>query len=319
MSSDKQLIKISNVNSELIVFWTLWDFCNQHCSYCTPNLHEGKLAKGIMPGNPTDDDIRQFMDNLIGISTKRNIPIRVYLSGGEPTVHKLCPEIVEKLAPYGIIEIATNGTRQISWWDTLTVLPHKVIISIHTEYYNHDKHNFVRLAEYLLEKGVGVHINILCLPSKWDMVTNLIELTPEYLRTFMFLKIVHDFTNIDRPNYQYTEEQMNVIKGFRKKYPDYDVVKYPLRAKAEYSDGTNRYLNHVEIVADNKHHFKGWKCSAGMNSITVKEDGTVHTGICRNNNIGTMTNFILPDDFITCNKSACVCPADLYLTKFKVD
>jgi hypothetical protein len=80
----------------------------------------------------------------------------------------------------------------------------------------------------------------------------------------------------------------------------------------------------IEIAADqlydnNLHHWKGWHCFVGVDSIFVDDDYTVYAGNCRND---TLENLFNPDFQLfqkpgICKQKTCTsCASDLYSTKF---
>lgn len=311
---DKQLIKIHNPNNELYVYWLLTDFCNQKCSYCPPVLHDGTYARGLKQGAPTDQDIDIFCNKLIDISTSQNKKLRVTISGGEPTLHEKFSSIVEKLNPYGYIEVITNGTRNVSWWKSLSILPSKVIISLHPEYYDSKKLRISDLTRYLIDSGTGVVFNLICEPNRWDTVMQIVDDIDDEFKKFIQPKVVQNLKELyERPIVAYTEEQLNFIRNYKSIVPKtFDIA--PIKI---YSDQSIETLHPNKLMADKEHYFSGWKCSAGVNGINVDYRGHITAGICGMKFLGFMKNFQLLEEYITCRKISCTCPGDIVLDKYK--
>jgi organic radical activating enzyme len=310
----KKLIKIHNPNHELYVYWLLTDFCNQKCSYCPSVLHEGDYARGIKPGAPTNQDIDTFCDKLIEISKDTGKELRITISGGEPTLHEKFSDVLQKLMPYGYVEVITNGTRSVNWWKTLPVLPSKVIISLHPEYYDSKKFRISDLTRFLTQEGTGVVFNLICDPTRWDTVMQIVNDIDDEFKPLIQPKVVQNLNELyERPIVPYTEEQRNFIKDYKSVGPK----TFKIAPSKVYSDQTSEALRPNKLMADNEHYFFNWRCSAGVNGINVDYKGYVTAGICGMKLLGSMKNFKMLDEYLTCKKLSCTCPGDIVLDKYK--
>ena len=68
-------------------------------------------------------------------------------------------------------------------------------------------------------------------------------------------------------------------------------------------------------------NFKGWKCSAGIESLMINWDGEVHRATCRvGGSLGNIYNgsFEEPEQEIICTRQWCTCAADIPLTKISI-
>lgn len=72
-----------------------------------------------------------------------------------------------------------------------------------------------------------------------------------------------------------------------------------------------------EIVGQKVNYLQGWKCGAGVDSISIDMDGYVWNATCRvGGRLGSVwEDFRTPDDWITCTRHACTCGADLFIPK----
>ena len=307
---DKKIISIKSDVKEFFVYWVLTDFCNQSCSYCPDFLHNGKYANSTTPSN---NDIDIFLSKLIDISKSYTIKLNLTISGGEPTLHNYLPTIISKIKPYAHIHFITNGTRNISWWKNLNHLPDYVTISIHPEYYDNKKIRINDLANFLSNNGTEVAFNLMGLPSKWDIVLSIIDDLDDKFKPLLIPKIIQNMELFDRPLYNYTEEQLNFIKTYPTR-----IISKKQRPMVTYSDGTKTILPNPNILmANNQHHFKDWKCSAGIDSISVHPDGSVKAGICGAYILGNISDFNLKEEYIDCPRPSCTCPGDVNLDKYK--
>jgi hypothetical protein len=83
-------------------------------------------------------------------------------------------------------------------------------------------------------------------------------------------------------------------------------------------DGTRIDVNSWDLFNKDLHHFKGWACTAGTDSIIVESDFQVWSGVCRNDNLGNLfdDDFSLLQTPTVCTKDQCTtCPADLINNK----
>jgi MoaA/NifB/PqqE/SkfB family radical SAM enzyme len=302
----KQIIEIKKIQDEFCVYWILTDFCNQACSYCTPNLYEGKFHK---LDAVTKEMIDIFISKLIDITKTKNTKLKVVISGGEPTVHDHLPEIIARLMPYGEVRIMTNGTRNVSWWRSLPVLPTGVVISLHPEYYDKKKIGINDVSAFLIDNNVDIFYNLMCNPAQWDIVTTIIDDIDDQFKKFLIAKVIQDHSLFDRPMYPYTTEQLDFIKT----YTTYTGVPESI---VILSDGTSLNLSPNKLMAHKLHYLEGWKCSAGVSAIRVDPNGKVSAGICKATLLGSMTDFQLFDEYISCPRPSCVCPGDIVLNKY---
>ena len=127
------IVKIEGPTDSFHIYWTLTDFCNFKCNYCPGFLHSGNYHNGRSSGFPSDDNIRTFLYNLEH-EWLQGKKLFMGLGGGEPTLHPMFAEIVERCEAMGIVNVTTNGSRSIDWWQSLKTLPTQVIISLHPEF-----------------------------------------------------------------------------------------------------------------------------------------------------------------------------------------
>lgn len=88
-----------------------------------------------------------------------------------------------------------------------------------------------------------------------------------------------------------------------------------------YEDGTSEESNVNDLLANETNKFKGWLCWAGVQNLTIDNNGDVWRAICKvGGKLGDIHNgFIVPTDPIVCTKENCTCAADIQLSKAKQD
>jgi MoaA/NifB/PqqE/SkfB family radical SAM enzyme len=78
-------------------------------------------------------------------------------------------------------------------------------------------------------------------------------------------------------------------------------------------------LRHAnDIIKLHLNKFKGWSCSAGIESLMINWDGEVHRATCRvGGSVGNIYHgtFIVPKDLVICDRNFCTCASDIPLTK----
>ena len=317
----KKVVEIVPKNKSFNVFWHLTDFCNYNCHYCPAWLKAGDFHQGRKAGFPTNEEIRTFMDNLEN-QYLNGRKLNLMMSGGEPTIHPMFPEIVKRLKKHGVIIVTTNGSRTLNWWKGLEEVPTGINMSLHHETTNIDKVNL--LLDYLVhERDVQVRFNLVCDPNHWEATMALFNgLRPEY-QNFVLAWPLHDPKPVpDRDIYTYTEEQQLWMKARNRKLANYRVA-YGSKFTDEqtfvkFSDGSRRMMSEISETTfklEKLNYFNGWECYAGMNSIDISFSGDVLSSICKSVKLGRIDDFkLLPAPQI-CPKEICIHPADLAIEK----
>jgi hypothetical protein len=308
---DKKIIRIENTNNHLYVYWVITDFCNHACSYCPLQLHSGKFHN---KPNFTREDVINFSRKLAEIAIKTNKRIFLVLAGGEPTLYEPLPEIIQILKPHSTIEILTNGSRNVSWWQSLPVLPDKVIISLHPEYYDKQQLRINDLVKFLVNNNIILQFNLMCHPGMWDISMGMIEDIEEQYRPLIIPKLIQELNVSDRPLYPYSQEQLDFIKSYPTKLVNLEGL---TPVYAHYSDGSSESIHGNSLMARNEHYFQGWRCSVGINGISITAGGAVTAGICREKHLGNLKDFNMLDDYLVCSRPSCVCPGDIHISKYK--
>jgi hypothetical protein len=86
-----------------------------------------------------------------------------------------------------------------------------------------------------------------------------------------------------------------------------------------YSDGSQKESNVNDLLMEQSNQFMGWECWAGLQNITIDNQGKVWRAICRQGDcLGSIfEDFELPVDTVICGKQVCNCAADIQITKAK--
>jgi hypothetical protein len=91
-------------------------------------------------------------------------------------------------------------------------------------------------------------------------------------------------------------------------------------AIVELKDGQTIEIFAEQLYDKNLHHWKGWYCNAGVDSIFIDSDFIVYAGQCENDNLGNLFNndFSFLKSPTICRRETCTtCTTDLYTYKSK--
>lgn len=310
----KKIIKIESTKPEAYIYWMLTDFCNQKCSYCPSYFNSGSVASSkLFPDYSKIDHFLNTLSNKASLDNDRKY--FVCLAGGEPTTHEMFPEIIERLKVFSSVHVITNGTRNVSYWKSFKALPDYVIISLHPEYYDSKKNRINELTHYLTSSGVQIRYNLMCYPTHWDNVLNIYNDIDDQFKPFVINKVIHDYNQIGKPRINYTQEQLEFI---RHRSSTEGGMNRSLTL-AYYDDGSvEPIMNANKIMADGQNFFKNWKCSAGSEIVSINYDGNIFAGLCKTKYLGRLEKFEFLNEFVTCDKISCICPADINASKYKL-
>lgn len=312
-----KVIEIRKQPNLFYIYWTLTDFCNFRCNYCPSHLHSGDYHSGRKLGYPTDEEINIFLDLLISDYLPGKT-LSLALGGGEPTLHPMFSTIVEKMSPFGEINLTTNGGRGVDWWAALPKLPPRITISLHHEFTKLDKIN--EISHFLVDAGVDLTYNLSCDPANWSDAVSMYEGLDDNLKSLVQPKVLN-YIGGDRSTYPYTNEQQAWIKSIQRKFIRSPNImrKIKVTPTLVYDTGATSSLgNLADLTLRNNHIYTGWECSAGQESFNVHFDGTVYSSICRQAKVSQLSDFKPLDTPIICQRLACTCPGDLLISKKKI-
>ena len=278
------------------VEWNLGKRCNYDCSYCPSNIHDNSSPH-------TDIEIlKATIDKLATLGK----PIRLSFTGGEPTVHPKFNELIKYARYKGIhwISVTTNGTLPFEFYSSLPV--DQYVFSLHLEYdwlrvYN----TLSKLAD---ETKIKLIAQIMC---HHDHMTSAITL---------FARCMSDQIPATLRRIRWTEGDHDLFDDMRYHPDDLNWIK-----KQEATVQGNCVIDNSKIIHANdviKLHlnkYKGWTCSAGIESLMINWDGDVHRATCRvGGSLGNIYegNFVAPSEPVTCDRNFCTCAADIPITKY---
>ena len=285
--------------------WNLGKRCNYDCSYCPAAIHDN-----ISPH--TDIKIlKATVDKLAELDK----PIRLSLTGGEPSVHPDIEELLLYIKEKDFwLSMTTNGTRKETWYEKMPV--DQYVFSLHYEY-----------------DCVGILLKIVDLKNsnKFDIVVNV-------MAHFKIMKPVYEtadiLTSLNIPfgirRIRWTEGDHDLFDDMKYDQNDLDWIlaqnstvkpNTVIHFHRDKDGDRSEELHANDVIKLHKNKYKDWSCHAGLESLMINWDGEVHRATCRvGGSLGNIYNgsFKSPINPIICDRNFCTCAADITLTKEKI-
>ena len=162
-----RLFKIETRNNIMAVDWILSNVCNYKCTYCSPDSNGGDLYW------PDIENCRIAIERITEQSSHDH---RIYtILGGEPTVWKnftRLSEIIKEIDPNSVVNILTNGSRTINWWNRTKPYLDKVSISYHHE--QADPDHIIEVVKEI-KNDCQTNIQMLMDVNHFDKCVNIFE------------------------------------------------------------------------------------------------------------------------------------------------
>lgn len=320
-------MKIKSIeNNEFNIQFTVSNQCNYSCRYCPP-----KLNSGSTPLISTETYIRFFTDLINDNPEIMNYEKRfVGLTGGEPTVYPGIEDLINFFKENNFnVGLDTNGSAKIDFWERNLSKINMTNLSVHARYANF-KH-VLEVVKLGIEKKSAIKIAILMDPEYWERAHEAVNFFKENNVPIMEFKglIFRMHYGEKEKNYYdtYTPEQMNWIKSntyhnninLKEINPNYQTR----NAYIIYENGIKEKFLGQKMQAEELNQFKGFKCFAGKDNLSIRWDGTVQGAHC---GIKTITfgsllenpnlKIKLLKDPIVCTLKKCSCVSDMRIRKW---
>tara|TARA_B110000503_G_scaffold5314_1_gene7121 strand:- start:1888 stop:2799 length:912 start_codon:yes stop_codon:yes gene_type:complete len=283
------------------VEWNIGKRCNLDCAYCPAEIHDNYSPH-------TDLDV---MVNTIYKLETLNKPIRLSLTGGEPTVH---PKIIHILdcASKRVqwLSVTTNALRSAEWYIKQPV--NQWVFSLHFD----NPHalraagNVIRYAQEQDKesKDTLYQVNLMCHHLYMDEVRQAAEMLDSQNIPYVTRRI------------RWTEaEDRDWFDDLRYNSTDLDwILSKTASVKANCIVDSKDLIHANDVIKHKLNQFEGWKCNAGLESLMINWDGEVHRATCRvGGSLGNIYSgtFEVPTEPIICTRKWCTCAADIPLTK----
>ena len=280
--------------------WNLGKRCNYDCSYCPSSIHDNTSPH-------TDIEIlKGVVDKLASLGK----PVRLSFTGGEPCVHPKFQELVRYCKHKGIswISVTTNGTLPFEFY---TILPvDQYVFSLHFEF--DWKRVFETMLRVVSSSKIKVMAQIMAHHEHMDDVFMararcIQESIPSTVRRIRWTEGDHnvfDDLKYDGKDLQWILDNESTVEANTVLLYEHPVL-----------------MHSNDVIKNHLNQFKGWQCSAGIESLMINWDGDVHRATCRvGGSLGNIYEgtFVVPTEPITCTRDWCTCSADIPLTKINV-
>lgn len=314
-----KIYKIETVNNILVVDWILSNVCNYKCSYCTPDSNGGDQ---YWP------DIENCEIAIKRITEQSTHDHRIYtILGGEPTVWKnftKLAQIIKQTDPNSIVNILTNASRTLNWWNRTKQYLDKVSISFHHE--QADVDHIIEVVN-LIKDDCQTNIQMLMDINHFDKCVAIFEKLRE--NTTVPIQIKKLQTEFGKHNWMpYTDSQLKIMKELHSQ-----TFSRPTSKKNKTSLGINCFYENGEVLRQGNHEliqaglnkFYNWKCNIGRDLLVIKPNGNVIPANACNNNIilGNIkkdpTGINLLTESVVCKYKECTCGSDIEITKVSPD
>ena len=226
-----------------------------------------------------------------------------------------------------VIQILTNGSRTLRWWDSNKTYLDKVVISFHN---NTAKKEHIVEVVNLIKEYVAVSVQVLmdsnnfdaCKEAFYFFITALpgIKVSSKKLETVLgsgkYMEYTPDQLSWMKDSGRVSREN-ETIKLEKKRDTDIKRVFYLKDADGNITETSNK-----EIINANLNNFKNFKCKIGMDMISIKANGNITpSSACFNDSV--MGNYRLGTEIkwihtpFTCVYDKCFCGADIEIEKYE--
>ena len=297
------------------VFWKINRYCNYSCSYCWPHAHTNK--KDFLD----EDTYLLAIDHMINQFKKNGFDaIGWAWAGGEVTFNPHFLTILDEIQSYKMkmtTNLVTNLSQSLKWWNIFAKNTNKfkkvrVNASWHKEYLREENKKllFKEKLVFLKNCGISTVVNCVMLPGELEEMKKLTDFFDDVEIPVMVKACRDDGKVIEG----YTKEELDYVqKQIKHKNPK-------VMLTIDDDDNEYYYSSAEQLIAGSNLNFLGWLCTAGYQSITIVQDGTVVRGsVCKPQILGNIkTGFKIFDKVEKCITNAnCHCGADLKMPKWR--
>jgi organic radical activating enzyme len=300
----------NNRQGMLVVSWEVTSTCNHSCWYCGDAHRDGKHRW---------PDLSVALPWWHSICDQRT-SVHADLLGGEPT---LWPDLITFLheKPTNLsVEVTTNGSRTLRWWDAAWPLMSGASISYHPS--QADPQHIYELCELLsADTSKILSLSLLLDPDHLDTVQALYDrLAASDMRMTCESKQLTVRNSRDQQRIEQTHSDQRVL----------DMIAsnrfYRSWAGGHPGTPTKCWLDGVlfkpaDLKAQGRNRFRGWTCTAGQDRLFIVADGTIYRAGCRQGGQISQLNSTAAIDFgglgtVVCGKDACWCGPEIRLEKW---
>lgn len=286
-----------NHQDKIKIEWNLGKRCNLDCGYCPDYIHDNYSPH-------TDINLLKYAVDVLSTLHK---PVRISLTGGEPSVHTHIEELAKYIKEKNIswLSMTTNATRKSDWYLRYEEYFDQYVFSLHFE------KDVDRLLSTILEVNENRIRKILVHVMAHHRYMKEVKEAVLALHMFNVPYVIR--------RVRWTEGNHDIFDDMRYDYKDLEWIKENIAAAEPNCviDDIEQYHAN-DIIKLHMNQFKDWSCNAGIESLMINWDGEVYRATCRvGGSLGNIYNgsFKIPEDPIICTRNWCTCEADIPLTK----
>ena len=208
----------------------------------------------------------------------------------------------------------SNGSQSVEYYKEISRYSDGIMLSFHEKYSDPD--HFINIANAV---ECPVVVNLMLVKDKFDELIKIAEhLYNNTSSLAVWPKVVLDKTSVDYVTNDvsdYDQNQKNIIKQwpYFRKINDDKIHRGELML-----DGNKITGNDIIIKGLNNH--QGWQCWGGLHMISIDMWGDIYRSECRQGGkLGTLEQYQMPTEVLTCGATRCSCLSDIYLRKESKD
>lgn len=334
-----EIVSIKNKQKDYLlnIRWNPNNVCNFKCRYCFPESNTGTHR------SPQDLNlvIENFTYMLNDYKRIGKTKFHFMIAGGEPTLWKelgyFMKEMKKRFDIY--FTVISNGSRTLRWWEEHAKEIDDAHLTLHLGEGNVD--HMISVADALYKAGSKTSVKVLMDPEHWNKGVEYVEYMKKNSKYPWFIQVAEVIEQDDiffrSTGKRYTEEQLKYIEKEDKRWPNFfwfvknfKLLKEQLRlydSIGTYDNGKTIKAKPGTYLGLDAHHFKGWKCNIGLETVYIDWAGEIK-GSC-NAHVFNRTPYynILDKNFknefkvvkepVTCPYSNCNCLPETHVTKFK--
>tara|TARA_Y100000389_G_C17456052_1_gene518227 strand:- start:218 stop:1159 length:942 start_codon:yes stop_codon:yes gene_type:complete len=306
------IVKVRRVIPNImVVTWVINNICDRSCAYCPSSLHNGSNH------NYDWNLAREFWNILIA---KYN-GLHVSIAGGEPSLSPHLVEAVDMIYDSGnTVGITTNLTRTERYFKKISPKLSYVSASYHPSSPDEKFLDKIQTVSELTPTTARVMMDA----NHWDHSVDIFEKLKSVSKLRVDPVRILDWEGGYNPHL-YSPEQEKWLKDVKVYEPKEGHKEHRSeKNKVVYYNSNNQVVNTSanDLVLLGKTNYKGWQCSLGLESLFIKENGSIRKANCSQGpyigHLNTPQDIEWPTSPEICDQSICHCVTDIMMTKSKI-
>lgn len=306
------IVKIKRrVPNIMVVTWVINNICDRSCAYCPSSLHDGSNH------NYDWNLAREFWKILIA---KYN-GLHVSIAGGEPSLSPHLVEAIDMIYDSGnTVGITTNLTRTERYFKKISPKLSYLSASYHPSSPDEKFLDKIQTVSELTSTTARVMMDA----NHWDHSVDIFEKLKNVSKLRVDPVRILDWEGGHNPHL-YSPEQEKWLKEVKEHVPKdgHKRIRTP-KHQVDYYDSNNQPvdINANQLVLRGETNYSGWRCSLGLESLFIRETGSIRKANCAQGpiigHLNTPQHIEWPTAPEICNQAICHCVTDIMMTKEKI-